>query len=110
MWTISAENDDAEVYGLNYFVKMFPFLSGVGAGAGAAAGSGGGGGLAEERAAVVQTLPSPYSKITAPRKPHRCSSGHASDNRYWLKFITEKRFAGKKVFLFGFILSLQTNN
>uniref|UniRef100_A0A3B3UL99 Kinesin family member 26B n=1 Tax=Poecilia latipinna TaxID=48699 RepID=A0A3B3UL99_9TELE len=34
----------------------------------------------EERAAVVQTLPSPYSKITAPRKPHRCSSGHASDN------------------------------
>uniref|UniRef100_A0A665V1F8 Kinesin family member 26Ba n=1 Tax=Echeneis naucrates TaxID=173247 RepID=A0A665V1F8_ECHNA len=40
----------------------------------------GGGGLGEERAAVVQTLPSPYSKITAPRKPHRCSSGHASDN------------------------------
>uniref|UniRef100_A0A3B3UL43 Kinesin family member 26B n=1 Tax=Poecilia latipinna TaxID=48699 RepID=A0A3B3UL43_9TELE len=36
--------------------------------------------LGEERAAVVQTLPSPYSKITAPRKPHRCSSGHASDN------------------------------
>uniref|UniRef100_A0A3B4ZM11 Kinesin family member 26B n=1 Tax=Stegastes partitus TaxID=144197 RepID=A0A3B4ZM11_9TELE len=34
----------------------------------------------KERAAVVQTLPSPYSKITAPRKPHRCSSGHASDN------------------------------
>ncbi|KAM9366326.1 kinesin-like protein KIF26B [Symphorus nematophorus] len=49
--------------------------SGGGAGAG-----GGGGGLGEERAAVVQTLPSPYSKITAPRKPHRCSSGHASDN------------------------------
>uniref|UniRef100_A0A3Q0RBD2 Kinesin family member 26B n=1 Tax=Amphilophus citrinellus TaxID=61819 RepID=A0A3Q0RBD2_AMPCI len=47
-----------------------------------AAGAGGGGGdsLGEERAAVVQTLPSPYSKITAPRKPHRCSSGHASDN------------------------------
>uniref|UniRef100_A0A3B4T893 Kinesin family member 26B n=1 Tax=Seriola dumerili TaxID=41447 RepID=A0A3B4T893_SERDU len=40
----------------------------------------GGAGLGEERAAVVQTLPSPYSKITAPRKPHRCSSGHASDN------------------------------
>ncbi|XP_028430273.1 LOW QUALITY PROTEIN: kinesin-like protein KIF26B [Perca flavescens] len=39
-----------------------------------------GGGLGEEKAAVVQTLPSPYSKITAPRKPHRCSSGHASDN------------------------------
>uniref|UniRef100_A0A3P9K149 Kinesin family member 26Ba n=1 Tax=Oryzias latipes TaxID=8090 RepID=A0A3P9K149_ORYLA len=40
----------------------------------------GGNGHAEERAAVVQTLPSPYSKITAPRKPHHCSSGHASDN------------------------------
>nr|XP_061796210.1 kinesin-like protein KIF26B [Nerophis lumbriciformis] len=39
-----------------------------------------GGGPGEERAATVQTLPSPYSKITAPRKPHRCSSGHASDN------------------------------
>ncbi|XP_032098085.1 kinesin-like protein KIF26B isoform X1 [Sapajus apella] len=25
-------------------------------------------------------LPSPYSKITAPRRPHRCSSGHGSDN------------------------------
>uniref|UniRef100_A0A3Q3VYQ9 Kinesin motor domain-containing protein n=1 Tax=Mola mola TaxID=94237 RepID=A0A3Q3VYQ9_MOLML len=35
---------------------------------------------AQERAPTVQTLPSPYSKITAPRKPHRCSSGHASDN------------------------------
>uniref|UniRef100_A0A3Q3IXB7 Kinesin motor domain-containing protein n=1 Tax=Monopterus albus TaxID=43700 RepID=A0A3Q3IXB7_MONAL len=34
----------------------------------------------EEKATAVQTLPSPYSKITAPRKPHRCSSGHASDN------------------------------
>ncbi|XP_051502992.1 kinesin-like protein KIF26B isoform X1 [Myxocyprinus asiaticus] len=33
----------------------------------------------EERPAV-HTLPSPYSKITAPRRPHRCSSGHASDN------------------------------
>ncbi|XP_068597244.1 kinesin-like protein KIF26B [Brachionichthys hirsutus] len=50
---------------------------GVGGVNGGGAGSGGGG---EERAAVVQTLPSPYSKITAPRKPHRCSSGHASDN------------------------------
>ncbi|XP_067344872.1 kinesin-like protein KIF26B isoform X2 [Channa argus] len=47
---------------------------------GAEAGGGGAGGLGEERAAAVQTLPSPYSKITAPRKPHRCSSGHASDN------------------------------
>ncbi|XP_026855653.2 kinesin-like protein KIF26B isoform X2 [Electrophorus electricus] len=34
---------------------------------------------AEERP-VLNTLPSPYSKITAPRRPHRCSSGHASDN------------------------------
>ncbi|XP_071383048.1 kinesin-like protein KIF26B, partial [Centroberyx affinis] len=50
-----------------------------GGGAGARA-SGGGSSLGEERPAVVQTLPSPYSKITAPRKPHRCSSGHASDN------------------------------
>lgn len=39
-----------------------------------------GAGPAEERPSGVQTLPSPYSKITAPRKPHRCSSGHASDN------------------------------
>ncbi|XP_069378346.1 kinesin-like protein KIF26B [Paralichthys olivaceus] len=52
-------------------------------GVGGASGGGGvagGGGLGEEKAAVVQTLPSPYSKITAPRKPQRCSSGHASDN------------------------------
>uniref|UniRef100_A0A3Q1JEL7 Kinesin family member 26B n=1 Tax=Anabas testudineus TaxID=64144 RepID=A0A3Q1JEL7_ANATE len=47
---------------------------------GTGAGGSGGSGLGEERSAVVQTLPSPYSKITAPRKPHRCSSGHASDN------------------------------
>ncbi|XP_064188234.1 kinesin-like protein KIF26B [Anguilla rostrata] len=39
-----------------------------------------GGAQGEDRPAVVHTLPSPYSKITAPRKPHRCSSGHASDN------------------------------
>uniref|UniRef100_A0A8C7VMI0 Kinesin family member 26B n=1 Tax=Oncorhynchus mykiss TaxID=8022 RepID=A0A8C7VMI0_ONCMY len=38
------------------------------------------GGGSEERPLVVHTLPSPYSKITAPRQPHRCSSGHASDN------------------------------
>ncbi|KAF6130614.1 kinesin family member 26A [Phyllostomus discolor] len=25
-------------------------------------------------------LPSPYSKVTAPRRPQRCSSGHGSDN------------------------------
>uniref|UniRef100_A0A672FXE4 Kinesin family member 26Ba n=1 Tax=Salarias fasciatus TaxID=181472 RepID=A0A672FXE4_SALFA len=49
-------------------------------GGGAGAGGVGGDAPGEERAAVVQTLPSPYSKITAPRKPHRCSSGHASDN------------------------------
>ncbi|XP_053314764.1 kinesin-like protein KIF26B [Spea bombifrons] len=33
-----------------------------------------------EEKPVVHTLPSPYSKITPPRKPHRCSSGHGSDN------------------------------
>ncbi|XP_038150551.1 kinesin-like protein KIF26B isoform X2 [Cyprinodon tularosa] len=50
-------------------------------GSGATSGGGADGdNQGEERAAVVQTLPSPYSKITAPRKPHRCSSGHASDN------------------------------
>lgn len=93
-----------------FFIKMlpdclFPYLSG--GGAGVPAGGGGGGGLVEERA-VVQTLPSPYSKITAPRKPHRCSSGHASDNRYWPRFITEKHFAmiivGNTVFLFSLVL------
>ncbi|XP_068448887.1 kinesin-like protein KIF26B [Clinocottus analis] len=60
--------------------------SGGGTGAGSVGGNGGGagggsgGGPVEEKIAVVQTLPSPYSKITAPRKAHRCSSGHASDN------------------------------
>ncbi|XP_028981433.2 kinesin-like protein KIF26B isoform X2 [Esox lucius] len=39
-----------------------------------------GGAQGEERPVVVHTLPSPYSKITAPRRPQRCSSGHASDN------------------------------
>ncbi|KAI4887950.1 hypothetical protein NFI96_009536 [Prochilodus magdalenae] len=39
-----------------------------------------GGALHGEERPVVHTLPSPYSKITAPRRPHRCSSGHASDN------------------------------
>ncbi|XP_066532088.1 kinesin-like protein KIF26B isoform X2 [Hoplias malabaricus] len=39
-----------------------------------------GGTLHGEEKPVVHTLPSPYSKITAPRRPHRCSSGHASDN------------------------------
>ncbi|XP_070787264.1 kinesin-like protein KIF26B [Enoplosus armatus] len=59
-----------------------PPPSGEERGVGGASGGGAGAGsvLGEERAAVVQTLPSPYSKITAPRKPHRCSSGHASDN------------------------------
>ncbi|XP_037607110.1 kinesin-like protein KIF26B [Sebastes umbrosus] len=51
-----------------------------GSGGGSGGGGGGGGGGGEEKATVVQTLPSPYSKITAPRKAHRCSSGHASDN------------------------------
>ncbi|XP_055992890.1 kinesin-like protein KIF26B isoform X1 [Sorex fumeus] len=41
---------------------------------------------ADERGAApddkppAHLLPSPYSKITPPRKPHRCSSGHGSDN------------------------------
>nr|XP_013995448.1 unnamed protein product [Salmo salar] len=47
---------------------------------GAGGGGGGVGAQGEERPLVVHTLPSPYSKITAPRRPHRCSSGHASDN------------------------------
>uniref|UniRef100_A0A8C9Y4Q2 Kinesin family member 26B n=1 Tax=Sander lucioperca TaxID=283035 RepID=A0A8C9Y4Q2_SANLU len=61
--------------------RISELLQGSAGSRGAGVGSGGGGGgLGEEKAAVVQTLPSPYSKITAPRKPHRCSSGHASDN------------------------------
>lgn len=39
-----------------------------------------GGPVQGEEKPVVHTLPSPYSKITAPRRSHRCSSGHASDN------------------------------
>lgn len=39
-----------------------------------------GGAVQGEEKPVAHTLPSPYSKITAPRRPHRCSSGHASDN------------------------------
>ncbi|XP_051869144.1 kinesin-like protein KIF26B [Pristis pectinata] len=45
--------------------------------------TGGGGepdGQPTDKATAPQALPSPYSKITPPRKPHRCSSGHASDN------------------------------
>lgn len=38
------------------------------------------GAVQSEEKPVVYSLPSPYSKITAPRRPHRCSSGHASDN------------------------------
>lgn len=38
------------------------------------------GALHAEEKPTVHTLPSPYSKITPPRKPHRCSSGHGSDN------------------------------
>ncbi|NXL88166.1 KI26B protein, partial [Alectura lathami] len=37
-------------------------------------------GLHGEEKPAVHMLPSPYSKITPPRKPHRCSSGHGSDN------------------------------
>ncbi|XP_042117169.1 kinesin-like protein KIF26A isoform X1 [Peromyscus maniculatus bairdii] len=36
--------------------------------------------LAEERPPVSPALPSPYSKVTAPRRPQRYSSGHGSDN------------------------------
>ncbi|KAM9109455.1 kinesin-like protein KIF26B isoform 2-T2 [Megaptera novaeangliae] len=35
---------------------------------------------ADERPPPAIPLPSPYSKITPPRRPHRCSSGHGSDN------------------------------
>lgn len=68
---------------------LFVVLSGGGAG---------GDGAAEEKVAVVQTLPSPYSKITAPRKPHRCSSGHASDNRYELECGVRRSFDLPKLF------------
>ncbi|XP_044930365.1 kinesin-like protein KIF26A isoform X2 [Mustela putorius furo] len=36
--------------------------------------------VGEERLPAVPVLPSPYSKVTAPRRPQRCSSGHGSDN------------------------------
>lgn len=72
------------MFGFKLIFYFFILSGGGGAGAGGGGGGGGGDSLGEERAAVVQTLPSPYSKITAPRKPHRCSSGHASDNRYEL--------------------------
>ncbi|XP_060244238.1 kinesin-like protein KIF26A isoform X2 [Meriones unguiculatus] len=36
--------------------------------------------LAEERQPMSPALPSPYSKVTAPRRPQRYSSGHGSDN------------------------------
>ncbi|XP_054423660.1 kinesin-like protein KIF26A [Pteronotus mesoamericanus] len=39
-----------------------------------------GGNLGEERPPAGPALPSPYSKVTAPRRPQRCSSGHGSDN------------------------------
>uniref|UniRef100_A0A8D1U9I5 Kinesin family member 26B n=1 Tax=Sus scrofa TaxID=9823 RepID=A0A8D1U9I5_PIG len=35
---------------------------------------------ADERPPPAAPLPSPYSKVTPPRRPHRCSSGHGSDN------------------------------
>lgn len=34
----------------------------------------------DDKPAATPLLPSPYSKVTPPRKPHRCSSGHGSDN------------------------------
>lgn len=36
--------------------------------------------VAEEQPPVGPALPSPYSKVTAPRRPQRYSSGHGSDN------------------------------
>lgn len=36
--------------------------------------------VSEERPPVGPALPSPYSKVTAPRRPQRYSSGHGSDN------------------------------
>ncbi|KAM5337780.1 kinesin-like protein KIF26A [Glossophaga mutica] len=36
--------------------------------------------VAEEWPPAGPPLPSPYSKVTAPRRPQRCSSGHGSDN------------------------------
>ncbi|XP_008055685.2 kinesin-like protein KIF26A, partial [Carlito syrichta] len=36
--------------------------------------------LGEEQPPVGPALPSPYSKVTAPRRPQRYSSGHGSDN------------------------------
>ncbi|XP_014650130.1 PREDICTED: kinesin-like protein KIF26B [Ceratotherium simum simum] len=38
------------------------------------------GGPGDDKPAAAPLLPSPYSKVTPPRKPHRCSSGHGSDN------------------------------
>ncbi|XP_045716093.1 kinesin-like protein KIF26B [Phyllostomus hastatus] len=37
-------------------------------------------GAPDDKPAAAPLLPSPYSKVTPPRKPHRCSSGHGSDN------------------------------
>ncbi|XP_057588371.1 kinesin-like protein KIF26A [Hippopotamus amphibius kiboko] len=36
--------------------------------------------VSEERPPAGPALPSPYSKVTAPRRPQRYSSGHGSDN------------------------------
>lgn len=36
--------------------------------------------VGEERLPAGPALPSPYSKVTAPRRPQRYSSGHGSDN------------------------------
>lgn len=36
--------------------------------------------LSDDKPTPIPILPSPYSKITAPRRPQRYSSGHGSDN------------------------------
>ncbi|XP_021099317.1 kinesin-like protein KIF26A isoform X2 [Heterocephalus glaber] len=43
-------------------------------------GNGSGVNVAEEQPPAGSALPSPYSKVTAPRRPQRYSSGHGSDN------------------------------
>ncbi|XP_045838140.1 kinesin-like protein KIF26B isoform X1 [Meles meles] len=49
-------------------------------GGGGARGAEGRAGAPGEERAPAPPLPSPYSKVTPPRRPHRCSSGHGSDN------------------------------
>ncbi|XP_077934013.1 kinesin-like protein KIF26B isoform X2 [Halichoerus grypus] len=49
-------------------------------GGGGARGADGRAGATGEERPAAPPLPSPYSKVTPPRRPHRCSSGHGSDN------------------------------